>query len=200
MSTVTVAIINVNAEHSPCTDNIATHNQVKFDSNSNCTKNPEQVLNFMLINIQSIVSKKEAFWELLDTHAPDIIIGCETWLTPNIFDNEIIPPTYKLYRTDRIDGYGGVLVGVRANIISQQIYPSDLCEISIVKVHLSSGQSLIIMGAYRPPNRDISYHQTLCNTISRVTENHPNSIICCAGDLILIGPMNQCLATDTLLL
>ena len=60
------------------------------------------------------------FWELLDTHTPNIIIGCETWLTPNIFDNEIIPPSYKLYRTDRIDGYGGVLVGVRTNIISQQ--------------------------------------------------------------------------------
>ena len=36
---------------------------------------------------------------------------------------------------------------------------SDLCEINIVKVYLSSGQSLIIMGAYRSPNRDILYHQ-----------------------------------------
>ena len=36
---------------------------------------------------------------------------------------------------------------------------SDLCEINIVKVYLSSGQSLIIMGTYRPPNRDILYHQ-----------------------------------------
>ena len=140
--------LNVNTNHSPYSGNIAAENH---DSNSSCTKYPEQVLNFLLINIQSIVSKKEVFWELLDTHTPDIIIGCETWLTPNIFDNEIIPPTYKLYRTDRIDGYGGVLVGVKTNFISQQICTSDSCEISIVKVHLSFGQSLIIMGAYRPP-------------------------------------------------
>ena len=73
------------------------------------------------------------------------------------------------------------MVGVRTNIISQQICTSDLCELNVVKVHLSSGQSLIVMGAYRPPNRDILYHQTLCDTITRVTENHPNSIICCAG-------------------
>ena len=139
----------------------------------------------MLINIQSIVAKKEAFWELLDTYTPDIIVGCEAWLTPNVFDNEIILPSYKLYRTDCIDGYGGVLVGVRTNINSQQICTSDSCELNTVKAHLSSGQFLIIMGAYRPPNRDILYHQTLCDIITRVTESHPNSIICCAGDLNL---------------
>ena len=71
----------------------------------------------MLINIQSIIAKKEAFWNLLDTYAHNIIIGCETWLTPNIFDDKIIPPTYKLYRTD---GYGSVLVEVRTNFISQE--------------------------------------------------------------------------------
>ena len=129
--------LNVNTDHSPCTNNAAAaaENKVKFDSNSFCTKNQEQVLNFMLINIQSIVSKKEAFWELLDTHAPDIIIGCETWLRPNIFDNEIIPSIYKLYRTDCIDGYAGVLVGVRTNTISQQIYISDLCEICATNLY-----------------------------------------------------------------
>ena len=111
----------------------------------------------MLINIQSIVAKKEALRELLDTHTPDNIIGSETWVTPNNFDNKIIPSTYKLYHTDGTDDYGGVL-GVRTNTISQQMCTFDLCEINIVKVYLSSDQSLIIMGAYRPPIRDLLYH------------------------------------------
>ena len=128
--------INVNTDHSPCSN--------KIDSRLFGAKNLDQI--FMLINIQSIIAKKEALWELLDTQTPDIIIGCETWVTPNIFDNKIIPPTYKLYHTDRTDGYGGVL-GVRTNTISQQMCTFDLCEINIVKVRLSSGQSLIIMGA-----------------------------------------------------
>ena len=99
----------------------------------------------------------------------------------NNFDNKIIPPTHKSYHTDHTGGYGGVLVGVRTNIISQQMGTSDLCEINIFKMHLSSGQSLIIMGAHRPPNRSLLYHQTLCDTISKVTENHPNLSVCCAG-------------------
>ena len=66
------------------------------------------------------------------------------------FDDKIIPPTYKLHHTDCTNDYGGVLVGVRTNTICQQMCSFDLCEINIVKVHLSSGQSLIIMGAYRP--------------------------------------------------
>ena len=73
---------------------------------------------------------------------------------------------------DHIDGYGGVLVGIRTNIISQQKCTFDLCEINIAKVHLSSGQPLIIMSVYRPPKRDILYNQTLHDTISRVTEHH----------------------------
>ena len=50
----------------------------KLNQNSFGTKNLVHVLNFMLINIQSIVTKKEAFWELLNIHAPDIIVRCET--------------------------------------------------------------------------------------------------------------------------
>ena len=75
------------------------------------------------------------------THTPNTIIGCEIWLTrshenwPNIFDNEIIPPSYKLYHTDRtrIDHYGGVLVRVRTSMVSQQIkyaYTSNFCKMN----------------------------------------------------------------------
>jgi len=39
-----------------------------------------KTLNLMLINIQSVLSKKEAFFELINHQNPDIILGCETWL------------------------------------------------------------------------------------------------------------------------
>ena len=68
----------------------------------------------MLINLQSIISKKEIFWKLLENHSPDIIASCETWLTSSILDNEIIPDNYKLYRKDRKDGYDGVLIGIKS--------------------------------------------------------------------------------------
>ena len=55
----------------------------------------------MLINLQSITSKKEVIWEVLEIYSPDIITGCKTWLTSSILDNEVIPRNYKLYRKDR---------------------------------------------------------------------------------------------------
>ena len=53
---------------------------------------------------------------MLENHSPDIITGCETWLTSSILDNEVIPRNYKLYRKDRKDGYGGVLIGIKSNL------------------------------------------------------------------------------------
>jgi hypothetical protein len=50
---------------------------------------------------------------LLDSAKPDIIVGCEIWLKAEIHNSEIMPPNYTIYRNDRKDGYGGVLIGVR---------------------------------------------------------------------------------------
>jgi hypothetical protein len=48
---------------------------------------------------------------LLDSRNPDILFGCETWLNPNITDNEILPENtgYNIFCKDRKDGYGGVM-------------------------------------------------------------------------------------------
>ena len=42
--------------------------------------------------------------------------------------------------------------------------------------------SLIIIGAYRPPNRDISFIQHLYDTVTDISIRHPHSFIWCAGD------------------
>jgi len=47
-----------------------------------------------------------------------------------------------------------------------------------VKVHLTTNQPLIIIGAYRPPNRDTLYAQNLCDTIVDISARNPNSLIC----------------------
>ena len=45
-------------------------------------------LRVMNINCQSLVNKKAEFYSLLVTHKPDIVIGTESWLTPNHSDSE----------------------------------------------------------------------------------------------------------------
>jgi len=139
-------------------------------------------LSLLLINLQSIGNKKESFWEMLDNYSPDIVIGCETWLNSSILDNEIMPQNYKLYRRDRDDGYGGVLIGVSTNLPSEPVDIETLCEVSAVSIRLSHNQELIVIGAYRPPSRDITYQQNLCKCICDTVASRPNSFIFCAGD------------------
>jgi len=74
------------------------------------SKDDHNHFKLLSINIQSVLAKREAFWELLQHHSPDIVVGYETWLNPSVLDSEIIPTSYTLYRTDRHNGYGGVMM------------------------------------------------------------------------------------------
>lgn len=73
-------------------------------------------LRTLTVNFQSLFSKREEFWSMIDATKPDVIMGSETWLKPEMGYREIFPPGYKLYRKERRDGYGGVLVAVIENL------------------------------------------------------------------------------------
>ena len=96
----------------------------------------------MLLNIQSVVSKK-TFLEQTEYYNPDIILGCETWLNDSVLNNEILPPSYRLYRNDQTDGYGGVIIGVKSNLDSQLLDTQLNLESCIVSVHSIDGKQLI---------------------------------------------------------
>ena len=85
---------------------------------------------------------------MLDNYSPDIVVGCETWLKPSILDNEIFPQNYNLFRTDRSDGFGGVLIGTKMHLNSELIHVSSSCEICVVKIHVSCKQKLISYNRY----------------------------------------------------
>jgi hypothetical protein len=69
--------------------------------------------------------------------SPPIQTVCETWLKPEKHNSEIMPPNYTIYRNDRNDGYGGVLIGFRSDIISTEYVNSKNIELVAVKVQLS---------------------------------------------------------------
>ena len=163
--------ISTNVDHETIFD--ITDPQLNTSSNS---------LKILSLNCQSVISKKEVFWELLENYSPDVVVACETWLNQSIANNEFISPDYKIYRLDRDDGYGGIFIAVKSNISSQLIKYGESCEMCAVKLCLTEYDSLIIIGAYRPPNRDISYIQHLCDTITDISIRNPRSLICCAGD------------------
>ena len=73
--------------------------------NSCNSRRNKSTLKVITVNFQRIRSKKEVFWDLLDSSKPDVIIGCETWLKPDVANGVIIPPGYETYRHDQPDGY-----------------------------------------------------------------------------------------------
>ena len=72
------------------------------------------------INFKSVVNKVQEFHCLLDTENPDIVIGTESWLLPDIASSEVFPEGYQSFRADRkskASRGGGVFILVRNNFL-----------------------------------------------------------------------------------
>ena len=136
-------------------------------------------LETLVVNIKSVQAKRESLWEVVTSSNPDIVVGCETWLSPSILNREVLPNNYLVYR------YGGVLVGIRDDFISESLHLNTTAEFTAVKVTLVGEAPLIICSAYRPTNRDPDYLKSLCNVIELVNHTYPRSTIWVAGDFNL---------------
>ena len=96
-------------------------------------------LSAVTINFQSILAKRAHLLCFINEHNPDIIFGTETWLSSTVSSSEISLSGYNIFRKDRKDGYGGVLLALRDNISAKE-YPLDsnckimACEVFLVTV------------------------------------------------------------------
>ena len=139
-----------------------TTSSPKAKSMSRYKKNTNNI-KVLTINFQSIKAKKETFWNLIESSKPDIILGCETWLKPTISNQEIAPPGYHVYRRDRDDDYGGVMVAIKSGFGSSEINLDFHSELVAVQVE---GKSPLIIGSlYRQPNRNTNHTISLCDDI-----------------------------------
>ena len=67
------------------------------------------------------------FQSFVYSHDFEIFCVCETWLSDNIHDHEILPDNFILYRKDRPSRGGGVLIAVTSSYHSVTLpSPSDL--------------------------------------------------------------------------
>ena len=95
------------SSQSSCGSNADSDNDSQCGRSLAPNRERHKNLKSLTINFQSILKKKEVFWNLVDEVKPDIIFGCETWLRPEVLSGEFFPADYALYRRDRRDGYGG---------------------------------------------------------------------------------------------
>ena len=83
-----------------------TATQSKYFSSAHPKKKNWRTL---VVNINELRDKKAAVQSACDYLQPDVIIGCETKITNNIFTSEIPPPqdVTNTYRKDRTSHGGG---------------------------------------------------------------------------------------------
>ena len=63
-------------------------------------------LKCLIINFQSFFNKKEELSQIIRDKKADVIIGTETWLTPEINNSELLLENFDVYRRDRPDQRG----------------------------------------------------------------------------------------------
>ena len=118
-------------------------------------------LRIVNINFQSLCGKKAESIEMIDRLKPDIIIGTETWLKPEVSDSELFTPQYQVYRQDRRKGsHGGVIIAVKTNLHSTVVEDmdtnSDSGEILWVKVLTKTQKPIYFCAFYRSDVSDLT--------------------------------------------
>ena len=94
------------------------------------------------------MNKFNQFQSVVYTKNFDIICVTETWLNNTVFNNEILPTSYTIYRKDRVNRGGGVLVAINNSI------PSQLCHVNnsieMISVHLNTRTKVLLICLYIP--------------------------------------------------
>ena len=116
---------------------------------NSCFQNPSE----SSVNCQSIRNKKAELHTIIDSAKPDIILGNESWLTPDIKNSEIFPESFDAVRKDRAsDAHGGVFIAFKCDLLCTETPELDTnCEIVWCKMNIIGCRTLYLGSFYRPP-------------------------------------------------
>ena len=117
-----------------------------------------------LWNARSLVNKLNDFSSFVYTLNYQIIAITETWLTSSIYNNEILPTQYTIYRSDRNSRGGGIMIAINQSIPSKIISISK--EVEALTVQLLLEQPINLCLIYNPPNSESNYQQKLLAYLS----------------------------------
>ena len=99
-------------------------------------------LDCIVLNARSLRNKLLDFQSVVYAGKFDIVTVSETWLDDTVFDHEILPTGYTIFRKDRVDRRGGgVLMAFKSDITAwrRNDLESD-CELAImVRIHFFCG-------------------------------------------------------------
>ena len=107
------------------------------------------------MNCQSIKNKKAELHTIIDSAKPDIILGNESWLTPEIKNLEIFPDSFDAVRKDRAsDAHCGVFIAFKRDLLCTETPELDInCKIVWCKLNIIGCRTLYLGSFYRPLTR-----------------------------------------------
>lgn len=137
----------------------------------------------LLANFRSIVPKLDTVKGIIFTCSPDIILGTETWLTPDVTNSELsLPVDLTVFRKDRKEGRGGgVMIAIRSDYQPCPVAFETCLELLWVMVRLK-GVTYIIGACYRPPNSLPDFVDHLQDALEYIFATYPPSIVLLGGD------------------
>ena len=116
----------------------------------------------------------------------DIICLTETWLSESIFDQEILPTNYQIYRKDRPSRGGGVLIAIKSTNISVSAISPDLLNstLEIITVRLNLHNPITLSCVYLPTSQNDSYINVIISNLTEVIQSNQST------DIIVVGDFN----------
>ena len=102
----------------------------------------------------TLKNKKAELHTIIDSAKPDIILGNESWLTPDIKNSEIFPDSFDAVRKDRAsDAHGGVFIAFKRDLLCTETPELDTnCEIVWCKLKLLDvGHCTLVLFIAPPP-------------------------------------------------
>ena len=126
------------------------------------------------------MNKLSNFQSFVYSNPFEIYCITETWLSNFVYDNEIIPSKFNIYRKDRKSRGGGVLVAINESLQSSIIPSPD--DLEIISVSITHRETIILCTVYIPPNSDSDYLNSLLLYLSSLYISHDH--------IILVGDFN----------
>ena len=123
------------------------------------------------INCLSVVSKKEHLHALIDRVNPDIVVGTESCLKPDVLDSEIFPPNFNVFRKYRISSTrGGVFTAVSDELLLQRLedMESELAEMLWIKIRVVGSKDLYVCSLYRRSVCEVVSMETLQTSLNKL--------------------------------
>ena len=170
-----VSSLNSEFEMNESCDYIDVNNTLHCDRNS---------LSCVQMNVRGISSKKTELKYLIDNFlyndTPDVLLLCETWLTP--FSPTLKIPGYETFQRNRTCKKGGGVAILLAD--KYRCKTLDIKFISLefesifIKLELRNGECICLGSIYRPPNTDPrKFIEEYCVVISQLKKECQNVVI-----------------------